>query len=64
MENSVNYRPGDRVRIAREWRDRPDEAEAIYTVIEDNGDRCIIELVCDLPIRPQETVRKHMIEAV
>lgn len=63
MENSIVYRPGDRVRIVKEWRDQPDEGEAVFVVVEDNGDRCVIELVCDLPIRPQEIVGKNMIEA-
>ena len=58
----VHYNTGDRVRIVTEWRDTPDERDSVYVVVEDNGDRCIIELVCDLPIRPQEIVGKHMIE--
>lgn len=35
----------------------------MYVVVEDKDDHCIVELMCDLPIRPQETVGKHMIEA-
>jgi hypothetical protein len=60
----IRYTTGDRVRIVKAWRDTPEEGDAVYVVVEDNGDRCIVELVCDLPIRPHETVGKHMIEAV
>jgi len=56
------FRSGDYVRIAAGWRDGPDETDAVYVVVEDNGDRLIVELVCDLPIRPQEIVRPYMIE--
>lgn len=57
----VAFRPGQLVRLAPEWLDNPKEAESLYRVVEDNGDRCIVELVCDLPIPPQELVRKAMI---
>lgn len=58
----TQYKPGEHVRIAAGWRDRPEEATAVYRVVEDNTDRCVIELICDLPIRPRELVRKYMIE--
>ena len=34
-----------------------DEAKALFIVSEDNGDRLIIQLVCDLPFAPTELVR-------
>lgn len=57
-------RKGQLVRLAPQWRDSPAEADALYRLVEDNGDRCIIELVCDMPIPPQELVGKEMIVAV
>ena len=62
--NSANFTVGDYVRIADCWRDSSLDGEALYVVVEDNGDRCIIELICDLPLRPQELVRREMIERV
>jgi hypothetical protein len=35
----------------------PDEIGAKYRVVEINGDRAIIEFVCDLPIPPQSTAK-------
>jgi hypothetical protein len=35
----------------------PDESGARYRVVEINGDRAIIEFVCDLPIPPQSTAK-------
>lgn len=55
---------GQLVRLVPQWLNSPDEAHAIYRVVEDNGDRCFIELVCDLPIAPQELVRKEMLVPV
>jgi hypothetical protein len=57
-------RKGQLVRLAPQWMDTPAEAEALYRVVEDNGDRVIAELVCDLPIRPQELLRKEMLVLV
>jgi hypothetical protein len=52
---------GQLVRLAPQWMDSPAEGDALYRVVEDNGDRLIVELVCDLPIPPQELVRRDMI---
>lgn len=52
---------GQLVRLAPEWMDTPAEGESLYRVVEDNGDRLIIELVCDLPIPPQELVAREMV---
>ncbi len=55
---------GQLVRIAPQWMDTPDEAKALYRVVEDNGDRLIAELVCELPIPPQELLRREMVVLV
>jgi len=47
---------GDQVRF-REVLDAGDEL-CLFDVIEDNGDRLMIRLVCDLPIRPVKVVRR------
>lgn len=57
----VTYTRGQLVKLAPEWRDSPEEAQARYVVVEDNGDRCIVKLICELPIPPQETLRKEML---
>lgn len=57
----TKYTPGTMVRILPEFCDKQAESEMRFVVVEDNGDRCIIELVCDLPVKPQELVRKNMI---
>jgi hypothetical protein len=55
------YTIGQVVRILPEFCDQPAEAGMRFVIVEDNENRCIIELVCDLPIKPQELVLKHMI---
>ena len=47
---------GDQVRF-REFLDPGDEL-CLFTLIEDNGDRVMIRLVCDLPIKPVKVVRR------
>jgi hypothetical protein len=51
---SDNFTVGDRVRF-REILDPGDE-NCVFDVIEDNGDRVFVRLVCDLPIRPVKVV--------
>lgn len=41
-----------------------DEEGAIYRVIEDNGDRVFLELVCDLRFPPQSVARVKDLEVV
>ena len=41
-----------------------DEREAKYKVVEMNGDRAIIEFICDLPIPPQSTAKTSELEVV
>jgi hypothetical protein len=47
---------GDKVRF-REALDPGDES-CLFDLIEDNGDRLMIQLVCDLPIPPVKVVRR------
>ena len=42
----------------------PDENGTRYKVIEINGDRAIIEFVCDLPIPPQSIAKISELEIV
>ena len=42
----------------------PDENEAKYTVVEINGDRAIVEFICDLPIPPQSIAKISELEIV
>lgn len=39
-----------------------DEKEAKYKVVEMNGDRVIIEFICDLPIPPQSIAKTSELE--
>ncbi len=41
-----------------------DEKGATYKIIEINGDRSIIEFICDLPIPPQSTAKTKELEVV
>ncbi len=41
-----------------------DERDAVYKIIELNGDRAIIQFVCDLPIPPQSVARVDELELV
>lgn len=51
---------GKTVRLADHWC-TGEERDARFVVVEDNGDRLFIQLICDLPIRPVETVWPTMI---
>jgi len=42
----------------------PDEEDAIYRIVEINGDRAIIEFICDLPIPPQSTAKVNELKIV
>jgi hypothetical protein len=39
------------------------EESVRYVVVEDNGDRLLIRLICDLPIPPVELVRREEVSA-
>ena len=52
------------MKLAPEWLNSPEEAEARYRVVEDNGDRLIVEYICDMPIPPKELVSREMIVVV
>lgn len=40
----------------------PDEIGAIYKIVEINGDRSIIEYICDLPYPPQSVAKNVELE--
>lgn len=42
----------------------PDEKGATYRVVEVNGDRAIIEFVCDLPLPPQSNAMTDELEVI
>ena len=41
-----------------------DEENMRFILVEDNGDRVLIELICNLPIPPRECVAKEEIAEV
>ena len=41
-----------------------DETGAKYKIIEMNGDRSVIEFICDLPIPPQSIAKTNELEVV
>ena len=41
-----------------------DENGARYKVVEINGDRAVIEFICDLPIPPQSTAKVNELKIV
>lgn len=42
----------------------PDEEGALYRVVEDNGERVILEFICDLPLPPQSVALVKDLEVV
>lgn len=40
------------------------EKGAMYTILEINGDRTIIEFICDLPIPPQSVAKTKELEVI
>jgi len=56
-------KPGERVRIRREWCGTDAEHEIVHLVVEDRGDRVLIAPEhWPYPILPKECVSKAMIE--
>ena len=54
-----------KVRIKPEFCESKNEPRIIYKVIEDNGDRCLIEPVkSEMAIKPTEMVEKYMVEVI
>jgi len=53
---------GDKVKFLEGLYD--DEKGAMYKVIEMNGERSIIEFICDLPIPPQSVAKTNELEVV
>jgi hypothetical protein len=52
--NATAMQAGDTVKFTRPQDAR--EAAARFKLVEDRGDRVLIELICNLPIRPTECV--------
>lgn len=52
-----------RLRITPEWRDPGDDG-ILWTVIEDNGQRLLIEAQLGLAINPRQVVRRDMVEFI
>lgn len=58
-----NMQPGSFVRIRAEWLDHPADADKVYTVVENNGDRLIIQSTDpQFRLKPQQLVRACMVE--
>lgn len=53
---------GDTVKFLNDLYD--DEKETRYRIVEINGDRVIIEFICDLPIPPQSVAKISELEVV
>lgn len=56
LDNCRCFTAGDQVRF-REALDPGDDL-SLFDVTEDNGDRLMIRLVCELPVRPIKVVRR------
>lgn len=56
LENCRCFTVGDQVRFRKVL--DPGDDLCLFDVIEDNGERLMIQLVCDLPIRPVNVVRR------
>src|SRR4051812_29304188 len=59
-DEKMAFKVGQVVKLAHPADDC--EATARFTIVEDNVDRIVIRLICDLPIPPCETVRLDDIE--
>lgn len=62
IKENANMKIGDTVKFFNGLYD--DEKGAMYKVIEINGDRAIIEFICDLPIPPQSVAKINELEIV
>jgi hypothetical protein len=56
LDNCRCFTVGDQVRF-REALDAGDEL-CLFDLVEDNGDRVMIRLVCNLPVPPMKVVRR------
>lgn len=61
MKRDARLIVGARVKLDPAWRGNG-EADAVYRIVEDRGLRLLIELECDLPIKPQECVAHYMVQ--
>jgi hypothetical protein len=53
---------GDKVRFIKHL--YTDEEDAVYEIVEINGDRAIIRFVCDLPIPPQSVAKTSELQVI
>jgi hypothetical protein len=58
----TTYEPGKRIKIRPEWQDAGDD-QIEFVVVEDRGERVLIEAQLGMAINPQQAVEKHMIAA-
>jgi len=63
-KNAPPVRVGDRVRIRPEWRDDPREGDVEYVVVEERGNRLLVEAQLGMKINPRQNVRRGMVELV
>ena len=63
MATSTSIQVGQCVRIAPGFRDPGDE-HIEWIVLESNGDRLVIEAQVAMNLKPTQTVRASMVEAV
>jgi hypothetical protein len=62
MNNATTFQTGQTVRIAAAFLDSPAEAAERFVVTEVNGDRVVIEWICDWQLKPTQTVLVSMIQ--
>ena len=63
-KNAPPVRVGDRVRIRPEWRDDTREGDVEYVVVEERGNRLLVEAQLGMKINPTQNVRRGMVELV
>jgi hypothetical protein len=59
--NTLEPKVGDTVKYSKPL--NTDEAGCRFVLVEHNGDRCLIRLICDLPIPPVECVPTSEIQS-
>jgi hypothetical protein len=60
-----DMKKGTVVRIKKRWRDNSGEKGKLFVVVEDRGDRILIQAKdTGLPFPPQELVKTNMVEIV
>lgn len=60
----ITFKKGQKIKIKKQYLDDPEENKLNYIIIEDKGDRVLIEPTnTSLNIIPQQTIKKYMIES-